>query len=139
VSIRAGQGLFLQIPFADGTDCKYHRPFLVIDVDQLQNRIKLLNVSSVRGKAHKVGFSSNKLLINYKPPFIMPSFVKLDSLYIIEYFPDIQRSVLDGGQTLDSVELQDIIREHYLYSQLNMTHSVFYTEQDIRQYDSAFV
>lgn len=108
MNIVPGQALLLQMTYADGQPCSYKRTFLVVDTDLVQNKVILLNVSSVAGKVRKVSFPSNRLISNYRPPFDKPSFVKLDSIYEIHYFSEIDNAVLHNGNPLDSGELTNI-------------------------------
>ncbi|WP_261133789.1 hypothetical protein [Bacillus sp. Marseille-Q3570] len=108
MNITIGQGLWLKMPFADGGKCNYERPFLVIRIDSQNNKLLLLNVSSIKGKTHKLLFDSNKRLPKYNPPLSEPSFVKLDALYTIEYYNDLQTKLLSNGRQYDYEELQRI-------------------------------
>lgn len=105
--VRVGQGLLGKLAFKDGTYPTYSRPFLVAYVN-LQN-VGVLNVSSVVGKEHKLLFSSNMHIKNYKPPFIKDSFVKLDSLVYITLSEASNMTVLHNGDCLDQHEMNTII------------------------------
>jgi hypothetical protein len=75
VNIQPGNGLYLKLPhFADGGG-GYKRPFLVVNIEKSKRRIFLLNISSVNGKEHKLIRDSNELLLQYNPPFRVPSFI----------------------------------------------------------------
>jgi hypothetical protein len=91
-------GISLIIPaFADGTR-SYARPLLVIETNSELNTISLLNVSSIEGKKpSKLLIPSNKELQYYNPPFNRASFVKLDELYIIDYFDDLNKLIFQSG------------------------------------------
>lgn len=56
----------------------------VLVVTARRDYIEVLNVSSIRGKERKLAFPTNERLRIYNPPFVMPSFVKLDSLTRVE-------------------------------------------------------
>ena len=109
-----GLGLLLRLPFPDNNRLSNRRTFLVIEEDDL--KIKLLNVSSIQGKEHKLMFESNKEIIKYKPPFNHRSMVKLDSLYEVEKCPELNNTVLCRSQPIDSSELQSIITAYQNYS-----------------------
>ena len=101
-----GQGVLGCIRFKDGEMPKYRRTYLIVSV--ADEYIEVLNVSSVQGKEHKLAFPTNKRIRKYKPPFIKPSFVKLDSLTKV-YKADWQNlSILDNGLPLDLNELEEI-------------------------------
>lgn len=104
--VRTGQGVLLKLDFCDGGVANYKRPFLVINKDN--DYIYLLNVSSTRGKEHKLGMQSNKLINRYRPPFLKSSFVKLDSMYIVPNRKYIKSYLLCGGRAMHPIEFKDI-------------------------------
>lgn len=108
--IQSGNGLALSIIFANG-DISSRRPLLVISVDKALNEIKALNVSGLSGKEARLARSSNIEIYDYNPPFDFPSFVKLDVVYIISYFPELDRQLCKGGTCLKRKELQRILGE----------------------------
>ncbi len=101
-----GQGLFGKITFTDGTEPPYERPYLIVAVED--NYVEVLNISSLAGKERKLAFASNKRIYKFNPPFIKPSFVKLDSLTRVPYDELEQLRILSGGATLDEEELSNI-------------------------------
>ena len=82
MSFVVGQGILGKIRFVDGEIPAYNRTYLVVTVES--DYIEVLNVSSVKGKERKLAFPTNERLRTYNPPFVMPSFVKLDSLTRVE-------------------------------------------------------
>ena len=105
--ISKGQGVLGQIRFTDGTMPSYDRPYLVIDADA--SGVTLLNISSSAGKERKLLFPNNREIKNYNPPFLKPSFVKLDSLVHITYAEASNLRILGGGACLNTQELSEII------------------------------
>lgn len=105
--IQIGQGVLGRIPFKDGEIPRYDRTYLVVGIDS--TNIELLNVSSVIGKEHKLLFPHNKLIVNFNPPFVKSSFVKLDSLTDVPLSMSSSLRILHNGDCLDSTELQSII------------------------------
>lgn len=101
-----GQGVLGKIRFVDGEFPAYDRTYLVITAKT--DYIEVLNVSSVRGKERKLAFPTNEKLISYNPPFVMPSFVKLDSLTRVNSSDWGNLQVLNSGRTLDGTELARI-------------------------------
>lgn len=101
-----GQGVLGKIRFKDGEMPQYDRTYLIVNV--ADEYIEVLNVSSVRGKERKLAFSSNEQLRCYNPPFLKPSFVKLDSLTRIEQTEWGNLSILHNGAALDQNELARI-------------------------------
>lgn len=101
-----GQGILGKIAFPDGEFPAYDRTYLIVTV--AEDYLEVLNVSSVKGKERKLAFPSNEKLHLYNPPFLKPSFVKLDSLTRLrrEEFDTIH--VLNSGRILDAKELKRI-------------------------------
>ncbi|WP_207635572.1 hypothetical protein [Clostridium botulinum] len=103
--------------YADGERITKKRPFLVIEVSE--KKIKVLNVSSSKNKEHKLGFKSNKRINKYNPPFLKPSFVKLDALYIIEKDSRLKHFLLNNGRKIFPLELENIIESFYNFKKNN--------------------
>ena len=106
MSFVVGQGVLGRIRFVDGEVPAYDRTYLVVTVEP--DYIEVLNVSSIRGKERKLAFPTNERLRIYNPPFVMPSFVKLDSLTRIESADWGNLQVLNSGRILDGNELARI-------------------------------
>lgn len=106
MSFVVGQGVLGKIRFVDGEIPAYDRTYLVITVEP--DYIEVLNVSSIRGKERKLAFPTNERLRSYNPPFVIPSFVKLDSLTRVESADWGNLQVLNSGRTLDGNELARI-------------------------------
>lgn len=98
-----GQGILGKIRFVDGELPAYDRTYLVVTVEH--DYIEVLNVSSIRGKERKLAFQTNERLRIYNPPFVMPSFVKLDSLTRVASDDWGNLRVLNSGRVLDAAEL----------------------------------
>lgn len=103
-----GHGILGRIRFVDGEMPQYDRTYLVVSVTS--DYIDVLNVSSIRGKESKLAYPTNERLRVYNPPFMKPSFVKMDSLTRVlkEDWTDL--TILNGGRTLDASELERIKR-----------------------------
>lgn len=101
-----GQGILGKIRFVDGKFPAYDRTYLIVTAKA--DYIEVLNVSSIRGKERKLAFPTNERLRSYNPPFLMPSFVKLDSLTRVESSDWGNLHVLNSGRTLASAELARI-------------------------------
>lgn len=106
MTYKVGQAVLAKVRFKDGDMPKYSRPYLIVGVGD--NYIDVINVSSSEGKESKLQKKSNKALFQYSPPFIKPSFVKLDSLVRINPKNE-QLKLLCGGKTLNTKELSEIL------------------------------
>ena len=111
------QAILIKIPYADGVQPEYERPYLVIDVTP--DYIKALNVSSFEGKELKLLKNRNEFINNYNPPFLKPSFVKLDSVYIIEKNRKLKDAILCEGKQLDKDEFEKIYKKFIDYKEQN--------------------
>lgn len=109
MEFEVGQGVLGKIRFVDGSMPDYDRPYLIVKITEAE--VFLLNVSSVRGKEWKLALKSNYGLKQYRPPFIKPSFVKLDSLVRISKQDCQTMRLLYGGSCLNDNDLQTILRK----------------------------
>jgi hypothetical protein len=134
-----GNGLLLSIPFADSGTCSNRRVFIVIETCNSLNSLKVLNISSIAGKAHKLLFASNEIINNHNPPFREPSFVKLDALYELEYFQELNLSILNHGNILDPNELNRILTKFNGYSLTSSVNRVFYNSRQVKHYNSNLI
>ena len=100
--------MFGSIRFVDGIMPAYDRPYLVVGV--YDDHIDVLNVSSIKGKEHKLLFPSNREIVHYSPPFSVPSFVKLDSLVSVPIESCDGLKILNNGNTIDAAELDEICK-----------------------------
>lgn len=101
-----GHGVLGKVRFVDGKMPEYDRTYLVVTVST--EYIEVLNVSSIKGKERKLAFPTNERLKSYNPPFLKPSFVKLDSLTRVEKSDWHNLTVLNKGNSLDLNELMRI-------------------------------
>ena len=106
-----GNGVLGRIRFTDGAMPEYDRPYLVVSV--FDDYIEVLNVSSIKGKEYKLAFKTSERLRSYNPPFLVPSFVKLDSLTKVMKKDWKNLKILNNGRILDENELNRIKEKEY--------------------------
>ncbi|MCI9143619.1 MAG: hypothetical protein HFH87_13565 [Lachnospiraceae bacterium] len=104
----AGHGILGRIRFRDGEIPTYDRTYLIVAVGS--DYIEVVNVSSIKGRERKLLFRTNEALKSYRPPFMVPSFVKLDSLTRVPLTECNGLQILYKGQKLDDTELKRIIK-----------------------------
>lgn len=104
--MKSGQGILLEVDYADGGSHNKPRTFLITEVND--KNVYMLNISSIKGKEAKLGYKSNKKIDKFKPPFLKPSFVKLDALYIIEKNESLNHFLLAQGRSINLIQLKDI-------------------------------
>ena len=104
--MKIGQAIWAKINFKQGMIAKYNRPYLIVKVHS-DSVIDILDVSTTKGKEHKLVYSSNFHLSNYDPPFPRDSFVKIDSLRTINLL-DIEYELLKNGECLCDQDMKSI-------------------------------
>lgn len=115
--VTVGQAYFGKISFKDGEIPLYSRPYLVVEV--LATGAHVLNVSSTVGKEQKLLYSTNYNLTNFRPPFLKPTFVKLDSKTFVPNADFLTLALLDNGNCLNQKDLNLILSKlNYLPSAL---------------------
>ena len=106
---KVGQCIAGQLVFKDGTPSNYSRPYLVIDLDVERKEVKILNISSIAGKEHKLRFSSNVPLFNSMPPLSTPSFVKVDSVQVVSFDCANSFDLLSGGALISQGDMNAVL------------------------------
>jgi len=134
MNIVEGHVLVLNLPFANGTPCKYKRPFLVIN--KYDNILELLNVSSIKGKEKKLLYPSNEKIKKYFPPLDYPSFIKKDELYIIDSFPELASSIYKRRDPIQTTELSRLVEKYLVYRERHDVTEVKYIETTVKEINS---
>lgn len=106
IIINIRQGLLLRLPFADNGVLSGKRTFLLIEEEE--DNIKLLNVSSLIDKEERLIYASNEEIVKFNPPFRVKSFVKFDALYIIEKCSELNGCIFKSG-SLDPGEFDRLM------------------------------
>ncbi|MBS5816150.1 MAG: hypothetical protein KIC96_15865 [Enterococcus casseliflavus] len=105
--VAVGQGVLGKITFLNGSEPKGNRPYLVVETTS--EGCYVLDVSSSKGKERKLLMDSNHSLEQYDPPFILDSFVKLDSKKFVSNLEISKLRVLKGGSILNQKDLKTIL------------------------------
>ena len=106
---------------------------LVINRDDETNTIKMINVSSIKGKEHKLLYDSNIEIKNYKP-LPVPTFAKLDTIYTIDNFSDLENFMSFNGAKISDSEMSNIKLQRYNYiKNCNPTNVINYSETDFKK------
>lgn len=137
MKIEEGQILKFIPPLLDGNSQENKKRYmLVINCDDENNLIKMLNVSSLKGKEHKLIYDSNLEIKDYSP-LPVPTFVKLDTMYMIDNFSDLQNFISFNGVKLDNEELSNIKLQRYNYiKDSKPTNVINFTEEDFKRSNS---
>ena len=92
----------------------------------------LLNISSVAGKERKVLFDSNYLIKQYNPPFLKPSFAKLDAIYKVEVCSLLSKFILCEGNRLNNDEMAKLLVVFESYKSTHPVHIIRLNENEIK-------
>lgn len=132
------EGNFLKFipPLLSGGDIgNKSRYMLVVEYDKNDNVVKMINVSSLKNKEHNLLYSSN-IEINNHIPLPVPSFAKVNTLYTIDYFKDLEKYVSFNGQVLGEVQFKYINQYRLNYMKDKETEIVQYTENEFKKFNT---
>ncbi len=133
--IEKGQFLYFTPPKLEGGDIgNKKRYMLVIENDTTDNSIKMINVSSLRGKEFKLLYNSNFNIQNFKP-LPAPSFAKLSTTYIIDNFDGLENYIAFNNAKIAETQLSDIENKRLQYISNNNLEVIQYTENEFNQYN----
>lgn len=99
------------LPFPDGNGSQNARPYPIVKITE--SDLYILNVSSIgsRPKFVKSVRYENHSIRTYNPPFVRPSFVKMDSLICVSAEFAKKWRLLAGGKCLNDEDLSEILAE----------------------------
>lgn len=129
------QGTFLRFipPLLSGGDIgNKYRYMLIVEYDKKNNAVKMINVSSLKGKEHNLLYSSNIEINNYHP-LPVPSFAKVNTLYIIDYFRDLEKYISFKGQALGDIQFKYVDNYRLNYMKDKEIEIIQYTEEEFRK------
>ena len=128
--IEKGQILNFNPPKLDGNFISDKRRYMVIT--NHNEKLEMINISSLKGKERKLMFPGNIKLYNRKP-FLAPSFAKVDTIYKMEYFPELEEFISFRGQKLNEQDFNNILleRERYITKTKNVNEVNFTKEEFI--------
>lgn len=128
--IEVGQFLNFLPPILDGNVISDKRRYmLVIDVQKENNIIKMLNVSSIKDRKANLWYDYNMEIENYYP-LSKPSFVKLNTIYEINYFKELEQYISKNGIKLNSNEFYKIIDEQKRIRKKYRINNIKFTEKE---------
>ena len=133
--IEKGHFLYFTPPkLAGGNQGTKKRYMLVIDNDTIDNSIKMINVSSLKGKEYNLLYDSNLNIKNFKP-LPVPSFAKLNTTYIIDNFANLEQYKAFNNAKLSEMQLADIENKRLQYIKNNNIEIIQYTEKEFNKYN----
>lgn len=134
MNIEDGHLLKFIPPMLDGNSFSNKKRYmLVIDCDNQNNIIKMINVSSIKGKEHKLLYDSNIEIKEYMP-LPVPTFAKLDTLYTIDNFEDLQNFISFGGEKMSDSEMSNIKLQRFNYiKDGNITNVINFSKSEFKK------
>lgn len=78
-------------------------------VTKNEDYIEMINISKIQGKDPKIFIRDYNVKLKNHYPFKLPSFAKVNTLYKIEYFPEIERFISFGGRKINDTDFVNII------------------------------
>lgn len=133
--IEKGQFLYFTPPkLAGGNKGTKKRYMLVIDNDVTDNSIKMINVSSLKGKEYNLLYNSNLNIKNFKP-LPVPSFAKLNTTYMIDNFANLEHYIAFSHAKISEQQLLDIENKRLQYIKNNNTEIIQYTEEEFNKFN----
>lgn len=129
------KGCFLRFipPLLSGGDVgNKNRYMLVTEYNKSNNIVKMINVSSLKGKEHNLLYSSNIEINNYSP-LPVPSFAKIGTLYIIDYFEELEKHIAFNEQTLGEMQFKYIDNYRLNYMKKKEIEIIQYTEEEFKK------
>ena len=101
-------------PKLDGDAISDKRRYMIITKDN--EKIEMINISKMDGKNIKQLLKDYNIELKDYYPFKLPSFAKTNTLYTIEYFPELENFISFGGKKLNEEDFNNIIlaREEYV-------------------------
>lgn len=116
-----------------------NRYMLVTKNDFENNTIEMINVSSIKGKENKLIYNSNIIINNYSP-LPVPTFAKLDTIYLLDNFVGLEKYVAFNGIKLGKTEFESIIKQRYEYiNKYGKCKNVNITESDFKKTNRKFM
>lgn len=112
--IQKRQILNFDPPKLDGNAISDKRRYMVITNNG--EEIEMINISKIKDKSLKTLLKDHNVRLENYYPFKIPSFAKADTLYKIEYFPELEEFISFGGRKLNEKDFNNIVlaREKYI-------------------------
>lgn len=109
---------------------------LVVENDIKNKIIKMINVSSTKGKEHRLLFDENIEINNYSP-LPVPSFAKLDALYMIDYFKELDNYIAFNNEVLANIQFKylNVCRLNYMKNGERKVDIIQYTKDEFMNFN----
>ena len=133
------EGCFLKFipPLLRGNDVGTKKRYMLVVENDTKNKIvKMINVSSTKGKEHRLLFDENVEINNYFP-LPVPSFAKFDALYVIDYFKELENFIVFNNKTLGDIQFKYLngYRMDYMKNGNKKVDIIQYTKQEFLNFN----
>lgn len=102
-------------PRLDGDNFGDKRRYMVVAKNDCNKSIQMINISKISGKDSKNLVKDYNVLLEDYSPLKLPSFAKANTLYTIEYFPELENHISFGGQKINQQDFNNILEERKKY------------------------
>lgn len=131
--IKEGKFLYFKPPLLSGNSISDKKRYmLVVENSAKDKTVKMINVSSLKGKEHNLLYESNIEINNYSP-LPVPSFAKVGTLYIIDYFKELEKYVAFNGKVLGEIQFKYIDKYRLEYMKKREIETIQYTEEEFKE------
>lgn len=96
-------------PKLDGNITSDKRRYMLIAKDNKKN--EMINISKMDDKSVKQLLKDYNITLKNYYPFKLPSFAKVNTVYTIDYFPELEDFISFGGEKLNERDFNNIITE----------------------------
>ncbi len=100
-------------PKLDGDFFDKKRRYMLVAKND--NYIEMINISKIQGKDPKIFIRDYNVKLKNHNPFKLPSFAKVNTLYKIKYFPEIEKFISFGGKKLNDADFDNILFQRRKY------------------------
>lgn len=96
-------------PKLDGNITSDKRRYMLIAKNN--KKIEMINISKMDDKSVKQLLKDYNITLKNYYPFRLPSFAKVNTVYTIDYFPELEDFISFGGEKLNEKDFNNIITE----------------------------
>lgn len=105
-------------PKLDGDMTEDKRRYMIVSKNISNDTIEMINISKIYGKNTRNLLKDYNVMLDNHSPLKLPSFAKVNVLYTIKYFPELDNFISFNGQKLNENDFNNILskREEYIES-----------------------
>ena len=118
-------------PKLDGVNLEEKRRYMIVAKNDFNGTIKMINISKLSGKNNKNLIKDYNVILEDHSPLRLPSFAKVNTIYTIKCFPEIEDYISLGGKKLNEKDFNNILleRERYITRTKNVNEINFTKEE----------